>query len=302
MVAHSNLLHHAQGLAQGLMHGQAHGGNNNKNKSLSDFISDLWHADVNRFAAMRDFVIDIQDGKSMHQRHDAAAKPLFESVDKNKFMRVPTFANFYALLDNYVDETGIAEQVTAEEKLEEMKFIQAVVATDIAKAVFSYVNAKGWWRGSTAEWVLYLRKLWFTLYRRESMNDSSAFEHVFVGEIRNGQVIGFHNWVTIFLAERKKVLDYRGYIFPRRRHACQPSNDTHLLKLQFTYKGKLKPISTVLLGVSPEFELMLYTLVFLSGQDSVACVLDDTDVSVIVHRNKQRGTESIGSAYIDILE
>lgn len=41
--------------------------------------------------------------------------------------------------------------------------------------------------------------------------DSSAFEHVFVGEVKNGEVIGFHNWLTFCLLESKRSLDYHGY-------------------------------------------------------------------------------------------
>ena len=47
-----------------------------------------------------------------------------------------------------------------------------------------------------------LGALWFTLYRREAANDSSAFEHVFLGEVRDGKVIGLHNWLTLLREER----------------------------------------------------------------------------------------------------
>ena len=47
--------------------------------------------------------------------------------------------------------------------------------------------------------------------------DSSAFEHVFVGETRNkGDVIGFHNWIQFYLQEKRGLVDYRGF-FPSRR-------------------------------------------------------------------------------------
>ena len=47
-----------------------------------------------------------------------------------------------------------------------------------------------------------LGALWFTLYRQEAANDSSAFEHVFLGEVRDGKVIGLHNWLTLLREER----------------------------------------------------------------------------------------------------
>ena len=47
-----------------------------------------------------------------------------------------------------------------------------------------------------AKFINQLDDLWFKLYRREAAGDSSGFEHVFVGEIRDGAVIGLHNWLS----------------------------------------------------------------------------------------------------------
>lgn len=63
--------------------------------------------------------------------------------------------------------------------------------------------------------------------------DSSAFEHVFVGETRNKtDVIGFHNWIQFYLQEKRGLVDYRGF-FPSRRvsqsikQAGLPFNDCY---------------------------------------------------------------------------
>lgn len=45
-----------------------------------------------------------------------------------------------------------------------------------------------------------------------SRPDSSGFEHVFVGETRGGRtVIGFHNWIQLYLQEKLGHIDYKGY-------------------------------------------------------------------------------------------
>lgn len=42
--------------------------------------------------------------------------------------------------------------------------------------------------------------------------DSCGFEHVFVGETKNGQeVMGLHNWVQFYLQEKHNHVDYKGY-------------------------------------------------------------------------------------------
>ena len=41
--------------------------------------------------------------------------------------------------------------------------------------------------------------------------NSSGFEHVFVGESRDGTVIGLHNWLQFYLQEKLGNIDYRGH-------------------------------------------------------------------------------------------
>ena len=46
-----------------------------------------------------------------------------------------------------------------------------------------------------------------------SYHDSCAFEHVFIGE--KNEVVGAtgcHNWIQYFLLEKRKIVDYYGFI------------------------------------------------------------------------------------------
>lgn len=47
----------------------------------------------------------------------------------------------------------------------------------------------------------------------------------------------------------------------------QPDSETQLLTIQFEWNGVLKSVSSTLVGVSPEFEIALYTLCFFAGQE-----------------------------------
>jgi hypothetical protein len=45
-----------------------------------------------------------------------------------------------------------------------------------------------------------LHGMWFALYPRANrVKGSCAFEHVFLGEVKAGQVNGFHNWLFFLL-------------------------------------------------------------------------------------------------------
>ena len=43
------------------------------------------------------------------------------------------------------------------------------------------------------------------------------FEHIFVGESKQGIIQGLHNWLQFYNLEQEGSLDYRGYIFPRHK-------------------------------------------------------------------------------------
>ena len=68
---------------------------------------------------------------------------------------------------------------------------------------------------NVGEFKKHLDDIWFKLYRRTKGSkalDSSGFEHVFVGETRNKEPMGFHNWIQFYLQEKAGKVDYQGYI------------------------------------------------------------------------------------------
>ena len=219
---------------------------------------------------------------------------------------MPTYAKFYKLLDNYENETGKEEVVTREEHRENWDFLRACMDTPVMQYVHKWLAHHGAVDRDEAGFLKELHSLWFRLYRRETWKDSSGFEHVFQGEIRDGVVTGFHAWITLFIQEVRGNLDYRGYIKPRRRRGGPrpevPDEDDQVLTLQFAWEGAIKPVSTCFIGVSPEFELGLYSLLFLGQKsDEVFCELGEYDVNIKVHRIRLRGDETVGSCFPEAL-
>jgi len=105
-----------------------------------------------------------------------------------------------------------------------------------------------------------------------------------------GTVVGFHNWIQFYLEEQKGNLDYRGFIVrpesaTRDGSGSEESNtasssldrntqNTRVLTLQFQWNGNQKPLSTMFVGTSPEFEMALYTMAFLVGETNNRVTLD----------------------------
>ncbi|TYZ56957.1 hypothetical protein PybrP1_010152 [[Pythium] brassicae (nom. inval.)] len=237
-------------------------------RDLSLACSRLWALDSNRLEPDVDYKINLQDGKGMWERGDYANERLFTFVDPCVFER-RTFKLFFDLLDNYERGTGIAEDVTEEELVENNAFLNAVVDTAPMRYVHNWLTKNRKFSGDMRAFKRKLDYLWFGLYRRQTANDSSGFEHVFVGEERDGKISGCHNWLQLYNEERHGRLDYRGYIRPKQRGRkfTEPLDHEQLVTIQFSWDRELKPVSTSLIGVSPEFELALYSLCFLNGKE-----------------------------------
>ncbi|KAI3804338.1 hypothetical protein L1987_25801 [Smallanthus sonchifolius] len=238
---------------------------------LSKACNKLWELDYNRLTPEKDYEIDCGEGKKSYQKQDMAEGSLFTWLSE-EVLKKPTISRFCSLLDNYNPHEGYKEQVTSQEKQEQAAFIEEICRTAPIKYLFKYVCSKGVVSEDYQEFKRLLTSLWFDLYGRGGTSScSSAFEHVFVGEIKNRgeqSVSGFHNWLQFYMEEAKGRVDYQGYIFPRRRGET-PDSETQLLTLQFEWNGVLKSVSSTMIGVSPEFEIALYTLCFyMGGEDN----------------------------------
>ncbi|CAA0838076.1 Unknown protein [Striga hermonthica] len=237
---------------------------------LSEALNRLWELDGNRLVPGKDYEIDCGEGKKVYQKEDMAEGSLFSWLNEEIFRR-PTYSRFCCLLDNYNPHQGYKEVVTSEERQEEEAFIEEISRTSPIKYLYKYLLAKGIVSGNYQEFKSKMLSLWFDLCGRGGTSScSSAFEHVFVGEIKRGEqeVSGFHNWI-------------------------QPDSETQLLTIQFEWNGVLKSVSSTLIGVSPEFEIAIYTLCFYLGGEDNHVQLGPYPVNIKCYRLGNK----IGSAF-----
>ena len=65
-------------------------------------------------------------------------------------------------------------------------------------------NISGLLKDDPAVFRRVLHGMWFALYPRANrVKGSCAFEHVFLGEVKAGQVNGFHNWLFFLLVSSR---------------------------------------------------------------------------------------------------
>ncbi|CAM6039159.1 unnamed protein product [Sphagnum compactum] len=268
-------------------------------EELCDFSSAcrrLWDLDLNRLIPGQDYELDCgEERKVYYYREDmSGGSSLFRFLHQEVFKR-PTYARFYALLDNYHADEVMEEQLTAADEQEQVAFIEEISRTAPIKYVRKYLAEKNILTESEEEFKRQLQNLWFRFYNREGTRDSSsAFEHVFVGEIKQqAEVSGFHNWIQFYVEEAKGTVKYLGYTLPQR-HGESPNSHTQLLTVEFEWKGVRKDKSSTLIGVSPEFELALYTLCFFAGQEDNYLQLGPYRVNIKCYRF---GQDKIGSVF-----
>ncbi len=138
----------------------------------------------------------------------------------------PTIVKLLPLHNNYLFLTGQPEMVTNEEISEESQFLDAIMTTPPMKKMEKFLVDKGFisasqrttrGNGNVSQNNRAVRdaiqQIWFGLYSRENRTlGSSGFEHIFLGEIKNGQVSGFHNWIFFSKEESNNKLNYKGRI------------------------------------------------------------------------------------------
>lgn len=163
----------------------------------------MWDLDSNRLVPGKDYQIDCGEGKKVYQKEDMAQGSLFSGLNEDIFRR-PTYSRFCSLLDNYNPQEGYKEVVTSQEKQEQSAFIEEISRTAVIKYLHKYLSAKGVASENLEDFKRTLSSLWFDLYGRGGTSGcSSAFEHVFVGEIKDrGEqaVSGFHNWIQVTIS------------------------------------------------------------------------------------------------------
>ncbi|CAL8372961.1 unnamed protein product [Arctogadus glacialis] len=275
------------------------------NQELSNLFNEFWTLDVNRMQPGVDYSILVQGkagyvSQGSNVARDRASQPLFSNVNETKLGLIPTFSRFLTLLDNYEMSTGVAERISPEEVAENNLFLDAVMETEVMKRAQRYLVGKGKSSANARQFRSQLYLIWFQLYHRErnAGMDSSGFEHVFVGETKSGtEIIGFHNWLQFYLQEKHGHLDYKGY---KAREQDIPDQDDHVLNLQFSWHGLVKPVGSAFVGASPEFEMALFTVVFLMNTQRSTAVLvniDQCQMELVVIRHGR----SLGTAYPRLL-
>jgi len=168
---------------------------------LRDLTETLLSQDVNNVGNL---IRPSHQGKtSSAATDDKANKPLFQSIPGD-VLKGTTIAAMIKLLDNYDPKVTVKETVSKVEEQEKNDFLNAIMNTQVMDTTEKFLKSKGLIKRSLRT---VLDEIWFDLYGRSGRNPgSSGFEHVFIGELKNGKVSGFHNWVAFVHGNKSRIL------------------------------------------------------------------------------------------------
>ncbi|XP_047985538.1 endoribonuclease CG2145-like [Leguminivora glycinivorella] len=272
---------------------QASSGNGPSDAELQSLSEELLRKDTNN--AAKYVTINYQEKTTSQSKEDKAPLPLL-TVSQATW-NIPTIQKFVPLLDNYERDTLVNEYVTPQERNEENAFMDAIMSTTVIRHMMNFLKEKGYVTPDPRQQRDFLKQLWFGLYSRgKGKISSSGFEHIFVSELRNGEVLGLHNWIYFAKEEAANRVNYLGYL------KYLPIGDKGaVMKLHFNQNGADKPVDTMFVGTSPELEIALYTICFVTRADNDCKLkLANKDVQIVSHTFRYRSKNLIGSAYPQI--
>ncbi|GMT32532.1 hypothetical protein PFISCL1PPCAC_23829 [Pristionchus fissidentatus] len=264
------------------------------NDEILKVADEMRNGDENK-ASKGQIIVDFGGHVNFNGKADASPNKLFTAVDSSLLSK-PTFAAFIKLFNNYNSEAGIKEPKVSstEDNAETKVFLDAIETTKPYQILLKFLQARNHPYGkSSATLKEAISRLWFDRYSRaRGVLDTSGFEHVFIGELKNGEVSGLHNWVRIndIETDPKQNFDYKGFIVKR---------GTNLATIQFSWGKEWKKGGSTLIGTSPEYDLSVLTLCFLARRDNEICRIkvDGCPVEVQSYELKQNGKSFIGTAF-----
>ena len=180
-----------------------------------------------------------------------------------------------------------------------VKFRQAKLYSALC---IQYVYCEiGYFTEDVQEFKQFLWNKWFARWSVyvPGVVASSGWEHTYLGESGSDEILyGFESWIQVYNEEEYGHLNYLGYI------EVIETESTTVLSLPILLNGNhvsYKPFSNLNVGVSPELELALGTLCYITrdGVDE-PCVFQTSDAieyAMDVHSIDYNGVNYIENSH-----
>ncbi|KRY40244.1 Poly(U)-specific endoribonuclease -like protein [Trichinella spiralis] len=227
-----------------------------------------------------------------HIKKGSNAQYRFIPCVSKSYQKKPTVLALLHLMEEFEPQIGRRE-IESPRKLKRIdNFMTEVIKTKVMNVTYQFLKKLNCSETDSMEtFKQWLKKLWFTTFpRRKRTVDSSAFEHVFIGELEGKKVKGLHNWIRFAYLESKGKLDYIGFISERQDSVAT---------ISFKWSNVTKPVGGMLLGSSPEFDMAIFTLCYLFRPGGKPCrfYYKGCEVTVVSYYIQRNGKNFMSTAY-----
>ncbi|CAG0893665.1 unnamed protein product [Cyprideis torosa] len=218
---------------------------------LREVTNSMWILDENEVGSLLE--LDLQGDKFANCSENFT--PLFT---KHPPFIKGTWPYFMNLLDNYEPDVQISENPWSGAEQELKEFVEQLWITKPIILAKDFLIQNEFVQNQD-EFQEKFKTIWFERYKRCSrdcaLRSSSGFEHVFLGEIKSQNPIGFHGWAYFSEKEKDRQIDYQGV-----KHFKRLSKDYVFVQVSFKFRDYCKDITSLLIGSSVELEMAILTV------------------------------------------
>ncbi|CAJ0610026.1 unnamed protein product [Cylicocyclus nassatus] len=234
------------------------------NSKFQDLVNKMRAADVDK-AGPGDYKLDW--GKKETGTSDNSNNNLIVYVNETLYKK-PVYANLLSVVQNnlFTHDVCTAEPgMSGFRKTQLQQLMDTWTSTQVFNLAFQFLQENGNAHAKDlTSFKTFLFNLWYGTYSRCSHGaiGSSGFEHVFIGEFKDGTIDGQHSWVSYYNFQKADTINYHGYY-------TYVENLTGTF--QYTWSNNLKKKGGFLIGTSPAFDFSLFTVCSLMYSGNEAC-------------------------------
>lgn len=175
---------------------------------MADIYQEIWNADqklsglkairsgetIDQATRAQGYVVVNEDRNASSDRMVIAEVAIPEKKQKS-------YKQAEKLFNNYTLDQTKPENNFLEEESEVQEFLDEIYRSAPMKVARDFVSKQSGQAVSEDQWWAILQRVWFEQFDSGKNKDLSGFEHVVVGEQKQGKVQGYHFWYKYYLDE-----------------------------------------------------------------------------------------------------
>jgi len=209
--------------------------------------------EINKLINLIDYLLRFNNNPNyLFSDYEFTDNDIIFTKKTNEYFESDDIKSFRNLLDNYISNMKKSDDYTTNELNEINNFLNKLSQKEFFTHICKEISTE------TDTFKQFIRTKLFDLTsvgKGNSINNTCAFEHIFLGEFDDNNEKGFHNWIQFYL---NKELITKFNFFRKLKF-----DKLSIVDFGMVYDGKKKNLSSMILGIHPMIEICIYTLIYL---------------------------------------